>query len=315
MNIRDWAIMTLEDEAKAIEGLKNQLTDDFENSIKAIHQCKGRLIVTGVGKSGLIGAKIASTFASTGTPSFFIHAVEAVHGDLGMITSEDIVLFISKSGKTDDLLRLIPHLKRLNIPIIGMTGNPTSLIAKHCTYHLSILVEREACPLNLAPTSSTTATLAMGDAMAIALMKVRSFREADYARFHPGGNLGFRLLNKVKDIMHKDNLPIVSPNMKIIDVMFEISRVKLGLAVVVEDEKILGLITDGDIRRTIQKNREASFNIEAHQIMTKDPISINQETVIIDAEEIVKEKSLHSILVIDDKQHLVGVLDSINYII
>jgi arabinose-5-phosphate isomerase len=310
MDLKGLAISTFRDEADAILNLGNQLTDDFEKVAQAIMNLKGRLIITGVGKSGLIGGKMAATFASTGTPSFFIHPVEAFHGDLGMITSEDIVMTISYSGATDEVLRLVPHLEERNIPIIALTGNPESLLATHATYHLNISVEKEACPLNLAPTSSTTATLAMGDALAVALMHLRNFREEDFARFHPGGNLGYRLLTKVKDVMRKENLPLVSPTMKISDAIIEISNAKLGLVVIAQGDEIQGIITDGDIRRTMQKYQEKSFHMEVEKVMTLNPVSINENAKVIDAENLMKRHNIHALLVLDADRRLAGILDS-----
>ena len=310
MDIKKIAISTFREEAKAILNLENQLTDDFEKIIRTIFQMKGRLIIAGVGKSGLIGAKMAATFASTGTPSFFIHPVDAFHGDLGMITPEDIVVAISYSGTTDELLRLVPYLEERNIPVIALTGDPNSLLATHATYHLNVSVEKEACPLNLAPTSSTTATLVMGDALAMALMKLRRFKEEDFARFHPGGNLGYRLLTKVKDVMRRDNLPVVPPAMKISDAIIRISDAKLGLVVVARNNEICGIITDGDIRRTMQKYQENSFHIEVEKVMTPNPIAIREDAKVIDAGNLMKQHNIHALLVLNKDKQLVGILDS-----
>lgn len=311
MDINNIAINTFKLEAQSILDLEFQLTDDFSNAVHAVINSTGRLIITGVGKSGLIGSKIAATLASTGTPSFFINPVDAFHGDLGMITPLDIVMAISNSGQTDELLRIVPYLKKRNIPIIGLTGNPNSLLAANSTYHFNIAVKNEACPLNLAPTSSTTATLAMGDAFAVCLMNVRNFKAEDFAQFHPGGNLGYRLLTQVKDVMQITNLPIINKKLSIADAIIEISKAKLGLAIVVENDEILGIITDGDIRRTMQKHQAESFNMSVKEIMTTNPICINQEDKLMDAEQMFKKKSIHTLVVCDQNNKLAGILDSV----
>lgn len=240
--IKDYAIKCFQDEAQAILDLIPLLTDDFDKAIDLIYHSRGKLVVTGVGKSGHCGAKIAATLASTGTPSFFINPLDAFHGDLGMISSNDIVLAISNSGQTDELLRFIPFLKKRNIPLIAMSGNQTSLLAEYANCHLNISVKYEACPLNLAPTSSTTATLAMGDALACALMKIRSFQAKDFAQYHPGGSLGKKLLTNVRDLMRKDNLPIVNSDMRIAEALTIISDGRLGMAVVLNSRHLVGLI-------------------------------------------------------------------------
>jgi arabinose-5-phosphate isomerase len=219
-------------------------------------------------------------------------------------------MVISYSGASDELLRLVPYLEERNIPIIALTGNPESLLATHATFHLNVFVEKEACPLNLAPTSSTTATLVMGDALAVALMHLRHFREEDFARFHPGGNLGYRLLTKVKDVMQRDNLPLVPPGMKISDAIIEISKAKLGLVVVTQGNDICGIITDGDIRRTMQKYQENSFYIEVEKVMTPKPVTIQENAKVIDAESLMKQHNIHALLVLNAENVLVGILDS-----
>lgn len=259
MDTKKYAIKCFQDEAQAILDLIPQLTDDFDKAVDLIYKCKGKFIITGVGKSGHIGAKIAATLASTGTPSFFVNPLDAYHGDLGMFSPEDVVMAISNSGNTDELLRFIPLLLDRNIPIIGMSGNPNSLLAQYSTCHLNISVKKEACPLNLAPTSSTTATLAMGDALACALMEVRHFKASDFAQFHPGGSLGKRLLSKVKDYMVSSNLPIVSLDTKVSDTIIEISKTKQGIAVALDNDKIVGVVTDGDVRRAMQNKQDIFF--------------------------------------------------------
>ena len=235
MTTRDYAIQCLRDEADAVLGLIPQLDADFDRAVELILHCKGKVIVTGVGKSGHIGAKIAATLASTGTPSFFVNPLDVYHGDLGVMAQGDVVVAISNSGQTDELLRFIPMVLHMEIPIIGMSGNPESLLAKYSTCHLSIKVDKEACPLNLAPTSSTTATLALGDALAVALMERRNFRPQDFAQFHPGGELGKRLLTTAADVMLTDNLPILSERMHLGEAIILVSKGKLGLGVALAD--------------------------------------------------------------------------------
>lgn len=309
--IKQYAIDTFEAEAAAVRNLSNLLTDDFAKAVEAILKCTGKVVVTGMGKSGIIGKKIAATLASTGTPSFFLHPGEAYHGDLGMISSNDIVLAIANSGQTDEILRLIPFMQNNGNTIIAMTGNPESTLAKNAHLNLNIAVEREACPLNLAPTSSTTAMLVMGDALAIALMKVRGFRAEDYAVFHPGGNLGRRLLTRVKDVMRKDAL-CVPKTMTLGDVIIAISDARLGIAAVVEDGKLIGVITDGDVRRAMAKYKERFFSIQAEEIMSRTPKTISPEARITAAEEMMRVHKIHSIIVTDDNSAVVGVVEFFN---
>lgn len=309
--IKQYAIDTFEAEAAAVRNLSNLLTDDFAKAVEAILKCTGKVVVTGMGKSGIIGKKIAATLASTGTPSFFLHPGEAYHGDLGMISSNDIVLAIANSGQTDEILRLIPFMQNNGNTIIAMTGNPESTLAKNAHLNLNIAVEREACPLNLAPTSSTTAMLVMGDALAIALMKVRGFRAEDYAVFHPGGSLGRRLLTRVKDVMRKDAL-CVPKTMTLGDVIIAISDARLGIAAVVEDGKLIGVITDGDVRRAMTKYKERFFSIQAEEIMSRTPKTISPEARITAAEEMMRVHKIHSIIVTDDNSAVVGVVEFFN---
>lgn len=309
--IKQYAIETFEAEAAAIRNLSTLLTDDFAQAVKAILGCTGKVIVTGMGKSGIIGKKIAATLASTGTPSFFLHPGEAYHGDLGMISSNDIVLAIANSGQTDEILRLIPFMQNNGNTIIAMTGNPESTLAKNAHLHLNISVEREACPLNLAPTSSTTAMLVMGDALAIALMKVRGFRAEDYAVFHPGGSLGRRLLTRVKDVMRRDAL-CVPKTMTLGEVIIAISDARLGIAAVVEEGKLIGVITDGDVRRAMAKYKERFFSIQAEEIMSRTPKTISPEARITAAEEMMRLHKIHSIIVTDDHSAVVGVVEFFN---
>jgi len=312
MTIKQIAIKCFQDEASTILDLIPQLDNNLEKSINLIKQCKGKLIISGVGKSGHIGAKIAATLASTGTPSFFVNPLDAYHGDLGMFTPKDIVLAISYSGNTDELLRLIPLLLERHIPIIGMSGNPHSLLAQYSDYHLNIAVKQEACPLNLAPTSSTTATLAMGDAIACALIKVKDFKANDFAQFHPGGSLGKRLLTRVKDAMLSHNLPVVSLNCKVCDALIKISELKTGLVVVINEcNKIQGIVTDGDVRRIMQIHQNTSFfNIKVSDIMVTSPKTIHEESKLSEAEIIMRNYNIHSLLVVNDNNELVGIIDS-----
>ena len=309
-NVIDVAKKCFQDEAEAILNLIPKLDDNFTKAIELIIESKGKFIVTGVGKSGHIGAKIASTMASTGTPAFFVNPLDAFHGDLGMIGEGDVVLAISNSGQTDELLRFIPLLKERNIPIISMSGNPASLLAKFSDCHLNVSVEREACPLNLAPTSSTTATLAMGDAIACALMTVRNFQAQDFAQFHPGGSLGRRLLTRVKDYMISENLPIVTRESKISDTLMQISRTKMGIAVVVEDEKILGAVTDGDIRRTMQRDQDRFFQLTVKDLMNTNPKLIKADATLSQAEELMRNHNIKSLIVVNDEDRLVGIIDA-----
>jgi arabinose-5-phosphate isomerase len=309
-NVIDIAKKCFQDEAQAIMDLIPKLDGNFTKAIELIIGSKGKLILTGVGKSGHIGAKIASTMASTGTPAFFVNPLDAFHGDLGMICTGDVVLAISNSGQTDELLRFIPLLKERNIPIISMSGNPESLLAKYSDCHLDISVNKEACPLNLAPTSSTTATLAMGDAIACALMTVRNFQAKDFAQFHPGGSLGRRLLSRVKDYMTSENLPIVTRDSKICDTLLQISRTKMGIAVVVEDGRILGAVTDGDIRRTMQRDQDSFFQLTVKDLMNTNPKTIKEDAKLSEAESIMRKHNIKSLIVVNEENSLVGVIDA-----
>lgn len=309
-NINQYAVKCFQDEAQAILDLIPQLTDDFSRSIDLIYNCRGRFIITGVGKSGHIGAKIAATLASTGTPSFFVNPLDAYHGDLGMFTSDDVVMAISYSGNTDELLRFIPLLLERRIPIIGMSGNPNSLLAQYSSYHLNISVNHEACPLNLAPTSSTTVTLAMGDAIACALMRIRHFKISDFAQFHPGGSLGKRLLSKVKDYMVSTNLPIVSLESKVSDTIIEISKTKQGIAVAIHDNKVVGVVTDGDVRRAMQDKKDIFFSLTVKEIMSWNPKTITETAKLSEAEDLMRKHNIHSLIVIDENNQLSGIIDA-----
>ena len=303
------AIKCIEDEAKALLELIPHIDSDFDKTVDIILHCKGKLIVTGVGKSGHIGAKIAATLSSTGTPSFFINPLDVFHGDLGVIQHEDVVLAISNSGQTDELLRFIPMVLHMQIPIIGMSGNPDSLLAKYSTAHINIRVEKEACPLNLAPTSSTTATLAMGDALAVALMEVRDFKPRDFAQFHPGGSLGKRLLTTAADVMKSDDMPVISKEMPLGDAILLVSKGKMGMGVAIEDDKVIGLITDGDLRRAMEKWRERFFDRPVSDIMTTTPKMVAPTTKISEIQKIMNKYKIHSVLVVDEEKHLLGIVD------
>ena len=308
-HVAEYATQCLKDEAKALLDLIPLLDDNFRKSVRMIIECKGKVIVTGVGKSGHVGAKIAATLSSTGTPSFFINPLDVFHGDLGVMTKDDVVLAISNSGQTDELLRFIPMVLHMEIPIIGMSGNPSSLLAKYSTYHINVSVSKEACPLNLAPTSSTTATLAMGDAMAVALMEKRNFRPQDFAQFHPGGELGKRLLTTAGDVMRTEEMPVITPEMHLGDAIIHVSKGKLGLGIAERDGEIAGLITDGDIRRAMEKWKAEFFDKTVADIMTTRPKTVSTDTKISQVQSIMNRYKIHSVLVTDNNNHLLGVVD------
>lgn len=308
-NVREYAVRCIKNEASAVLGLLPQLDENFDRAVSLMYHCRGKIIVTGVGKSGHIGAKIAATLSSTGTPSFFINPLDVFHGDLGVMTEDDVVLAISNSGNTDELLRFIPMVLHMNIPIIGMSGNSSSLLAKYSTVHLHVSVEREACPLNLAPTSSTTVTLVMGDALAVALMEVRNFKPRDFAQFHPGGELGKRLLTTAGDVMRTEDLPVIPPDMHLGEAIIHVSKGKLGLGIAVADGLIVGLITDGDIRRAMEKWQARFFDRTVSDIMTKTPKTVSPQTKISEVQAIMNKYKIHSVLVSDDSKHLIGVVD------
>ena len=273
MTSKEYAIQCFKDEAEAVLGLIPQLDGSFDEAVKLMYECKGKVIVTGVGKSGHIGAKIAATLSSTGTPSFFINPLDVFHGDLGVMTSDDVVLAISNSGQTDELLRFIPMVLHMAIPIIGMSGNPESLLAKYSTCHLNVSVKKEACPLNLAPTSSTMAQLAMGDALA------------------------------------SDDMPILPPEMHLGEAIILVSKGKLGLGIAEVNGEIVGLITDGDIRRAMEKWQAEFFDHTVNDIMTRTPKTVKPETKITEIQRIMNKYKVHSVLVTDDQHHLLGVVD------
>ncbi len=306
----DTAIKCLQDEAQALLDLIPRLDADFDRAVEIILACKGKLIVTGVGKSGHIGAKIAATLSSTGTPSFFINPLDAFHGDLGVITPADVVLAISNSGQTDELLRFLPYLMEKHIPVIGMSGNPDSLLARYATAHLNAGVAHEACPLGLAPTSSTTAALAMGDALACALMEARHFKASDFAQFHPGGTLGKRLLTRARDVMRTDDLPVVPAGMKLGEAVIHMSRGRLGLCVATADERVEGIITDGDVRRAMENSQDRFFSLTVADIMTRNPKTVAPDAKITEIDALMHRHKIHSVLVCDDNRRLLGIVDS-----
>ena len=309
-NVREWGAQALKEEAEAILELIPQLDDNFTKAVDLMVHCHGKIIVTGVGKSGNIGAKIAATLASTGTPAFFINPLDVYHGDLGVMTSDDVVLALSNSGQTDELLRFIPMVLHMNIPIISMTCNPNSLLAKYSSAHIKVHVKKEACPLNLAPTSSTTSALAMGDALAIALMQVRDFRPQDFAQFHPGGELGKRLLTTAADVMRTNDLPIVPQEMHLGEAIICVSKGQLGLGVSLgDDNKVIGLITDGDIRRAMERWQAEFFDHTVSDIMTRTPKLVLPTTKITEIQRIMHNHKIHTVLVVDEKKHLLGVVD------
>ena len=309
MNVRNYAIQCIKDEAEALMGLIPLIDDNFDNAVELMFRCHGKVIVTGVGKSGHIGAKIAATLSSTGTPSFFINPLDVFHGDLGVMTKDDVVLAISNSGQTDELLRFIPMVLHMDIPIIGMSGNPSSLLAKYSTYHINVSVTKEACPLNLAPTSSTTAQLAMGDAMAVALLEKRNFRPQDFAQFHPGGELGKRLLTTAGDVMRTEEMPVITPGMHLGDAIIHVSKGKLGLGIAERNGEVAGLITDGDIRRAMEKWKAQFFDKTVADIMTTHPKTVGIDTKISQVQNIMNRYKIHSVLVTDKNNRLLGVVD------
>ncbi|MBP3774961.1 MAG: KpsF/GutQ family sugar-phosphate isomerase [Bacteroidaceae bacterium] len=309
------AIRCLNDEAQAIKNLIPNIDAQFEKAVELMLHCRGKVLITGVGKSGHIGAKIAATLSSTGTPSFYVGPLDLFHGDLGVVNEDDIVMAISYSGQTDELLRLIPSLEDRNIPIIGVSGYRDSLLARHSAAHICIYVEEEARPLKLAPTCSSTATLAMGDALACCLMGARGFKERDFARFHPGGVLGKRLLTRAQDVMRRDDLPTLSPQTKLSEAVILVSRGRLGLCVAVDGGRVVGLVTDGDIRRAMENSQNRFFDLTVSDIMTKRPKTVSVDTRIIEIDRILNSNKIHCVLVVDKDEHLLGIVDSFSTVI
>jgi arabinose-5-phosphate isomerase len=298
--ILDIAKRTIAIEAQSIIDLGEKLGSEFEHAVNIILGTHGKLIVTGMGKSGIVGRKIAATLASTGTPSFFVHPGEAFHGDLGMVETHDIVLAISNSGETDEVLKLIPFFQDNGNKIISMTRNRNSTLAVNSDCHLDISVKREACPFELAPTSSTTITMVLGDALAIALMESRGFNKENYARFHPGGSLGRRLLWRVENVMRSHDLPIIKSDTKMVDIIQAITKGRLGLVAVSDNGNIMGILTDGDMRRTFEKMEEKSFRLVASDIMTKNPKCISRKMPLVEAQQMMIDNKITALLVTKD---------------
>ena len=309
MNYKKIAQETLNIEAQTLLLASKNMNDVFEKVVDVVLKCSGKLIVTGVGKSGLIGAKMAATFASTGTPSFFLHPTEALHGDLGMISKEDVVIAISYSGESEELSSILPHIKRFGIPLIGMTKNHTSTLGEHSDLVIDVVVEKEACPLDIAPTSSTTLTLGLGDALAVCLMRARDFKKSDFASFHPGGALGKKLFIKVSNLMRTKDLPIVQKTTKVKEAILKISEGRLGTVLVTdESDKLIALVSDGDIRRALLRD---NFSLEADvlEYATLNPMSIDNENMLASEALVLIEDNKIQLLVITDKDKKIkGVL-------
>lgn len=308
--IRQTAIQCLQTEAEAILSLQSRIDAQFERAVQIILDCRGKVIITGVGKSGHIATKMAATLASTGIPSFFLNPLDAFHGDLGMLSDDDVLIAISYSGNTDELIRFIPLLKERHIPIIGMSSNNDSMLAGYADVHLNIHVEREADPLNLVPTASTTVTLALCDAIACALMEARHFLPADFARLHPGGDLGRRLVTTVAEMMVRDNLPFLAPTDTMARALEVVTNGKLGVGIVMDNDQLVGIITDGDVRRAMQAHKEEFFSIPVAAIMSTQPKTIRDNARIYDAGEEMNHYSIHSLVVLNENNHVVGIIDS-----
>ncbi len=308
--LRDLGLAVIQVEAQAIAALAEQINDDFVLACKLMFGCKGRVVVTGMGKSGHIAGKIAATLASTGTPAFFVHSGEASHGDLGMITRHDVVLALSNSGETEEVLTILPIIKRLGVPLIAMTGNPNSTLAKFATTHINVTVEQEACPLGLAPTSSTTAALVMGDALAVSLLEARGFTRDDFALSHPGGSLGRRLLLMVGDIMHADDqVPSVPESALISHALLEMTEKKLGMTAIVDaDNRVTGIFTDGDLRRMLGRNLDM-HKTSITEVMTPNCTVISADILAAEAMQIMEKKKINALIVVDGQRRAVGALN------
>lgn len=303
LKIQKSAFTTIEEEKNAIANLTKSVNNDFIDAVELIFHSKGRVIVTGIGKSANIGQKIVATFNSTGTPASFMHAADAIHGDLGIIQKDDVVICISKSGDTPEITLLLPLIKMLGNKVIGITGNPDSYLAKNSHFTIDVSVPKEACPNNLAPTSSTTAQLVMGDALAVCLLELRGFTSKDFAKFHPGGALGKKLYMTVNDLCSRNEVPIVHPNDNIKKVIIEISEKRLGMTAVIDNKIIVGIITDGDLRRMMQKE-EGFMNFTAAKIMSKNPKLIDAGELAIRALEIMQTNHITSLLVTKNEQYM-----------
>ena len=299
---------SLIEQSRALISMADELGDEFEKAVNMILQTRGRVVVCGMGKSGLVGKKMTATFASTGTPSFFMHPAEAFHGDLGMLAREDLLILISYSGETEEILNLLPSVKHFANRIISIVGNTESTMAKYSDIVLSVKVEREVCPNNLAPTTSTLATMGMGDALAVALIKERNFQPEDFARYHPGGSLGRRLLTRVSDVMKSRNLPVISADIPLKDAVLNISEGRLGLVVIVENEQIRGIVTDGDLRRALVNQVDLN-GASIGDIMTEHPVTIAPDMMQVDAEAMMLEKKIKALVVADQSNHLIGIVE------
>ena len=317
MNNQDFkklGLAVIQTETTAISALADRINDDFNHACEYMLDCQGRIIVLGMGKSGHIGNKIAATLASTGSPAFFVHPGEASHGDLGMITAKDVVLALSSSGETSEILTILPIIKRLDVPLISLTGNPESTLAKAANINIDVHVEKEACPLGLAPTSSTTATLVMGDALAIALLEARGFTEQDFARSHPGGSLGRRLLLLIEDIMHTgEKVPQIHEDAKLSEALFNITENGLGMTVIVDDaQKVIGIFTDGDLRRTLDKDKNRDIDIHntaISKLMTPNCMTITSKILAAEALQLMDKHKINALPVTDEDNRLIGAIN------
>ncbi len=309
--IKQLGLAVLATEAQAVAALQQRVDDNFVHACRLMLACEGRVVVTGMGKSGHIGAKIAATLASTGTPAFFVHPGEASHGDLGMITARDVVIALSNSGETEELLTILPIIKRLAVPLIALTGRPASRLAQGATVHIDVSVEQEACPLGLAPTASTTATLAMGDALAVALLESRGFTEEDFARSHPAGALGRRLLLHIEDLMHTgERIPRVHEQDRLSDALVEMTRKGLGMTTVVNtNEQVIGIFTDGDLRRLLDHGQCDIHNTAITEVMHRDFTSVTPDLLAAEALRIMDEKRINALPVVDSEGRLLGALN------
>ncbi len=308
--LKNLARSVIETEATAVASLTSRIDDTFVTACQIILDCQGRIVVLGMGKSGHIAGKIAATLASTGTPAFFVHAAEASHGDLGMITSDDVVLVLSNSGETDEVRQILPLLKRLGVRIIAMTGKPSSSLASHADVHINVAVDGEACPLGLAPTSSTTASLVMGDALAISLLESRGFTAEDFARSHPAGQLGKRLLLEIQDIMHTgDKMPIVSEAASLSEAIVEMTKKRLGMVAITDKAlRVQGVFTDGDLRRTFERSFDP-HQTDVCEVMTLNSKTISAQALAVEAVKMMQQYKVQGLLVVDDNSRLQGVLN------
>ncbi len=308
--LRELALAVIQVETQAVAALAGQINESFVCACKLMFACKGRVVVIGMGKSGHIAGKIAATLASTGTPAFFVHPGEASHGDLGMITKQDVVLALSNSGETEEILKILPIIKRLAVPLIAMTGNPKSTLAAFATTHINVCVEQEACPLGLAPTSSTTAALVMGDALAVSLLEARGFTKDDFAMSHPGGSLGKQLLLRVGDIMHVDEaMPVIHKSALINEALLEMTEKKLGMTAIVDaDNQLIGIFTDGDLRRMLARNLDIR-NTCIVEVMTSNCTVIKADALAAEAMQIMEQKKINALIVVDEQHRAIGAIN------